>query len=184
MRFQTKYNKTFIIRRLQQDDLESLSHYLENLSEDSKKRFGPHPFDLPSIIDFYKDPMHHQAYLVQATDTNEMVAYAIIKFGILEADYHRYISYGITLDPLSDCEFAPSVADDWQSCGIGNVLFQYIFEELKETAIKRMVLWGGVQADNDKAVNYYLKHGFQKVGQFTHNGENFDMVLEIKKNLY
>ena len=180
MRFQTKNNKTVIIRRLQQDDLESLSHYLENLSEDSKKRFGPHPFDLPSIIDFYKDPKLHQAYMAQTTDTNEMLAYAIVKFGILEADSHRYRSYGINLDPQTDCEFAPSVSDDWQSAGIGNGLFHFIIKELKKTAIKRIVLWGGVQADNKKAVNYYKKHGFQLLGQFSHHGENFDMVLEVK----
>jgi len=95
------------------------------------------------------------------------------------ADRERYLSYGMELKHQSDCEFAPSVADAWQSCGIGNAMFQFILEELKKTDIQRIVLWGGVQADNEKAVNYYLKHGFKQIGQFTHNGENFDMVLEI-----
>lgn len=179
MNFQTKTNKTIHIRKLQTTDLENLSHYLQNLSEESKKRFGPHPFDLPSIIEFYKEPNIHQAYIAKTINTKEIIAYSIIKLGILEADFQRYKSYGIELYKETDCEFAPSVADAWQSCGIGNGMFQFILEELKKTDIQRIVLWGGVQADNEKAVRYYLKHGFQKVGQFTHNGENFDMILEI-----
>lgn len=43
---------------------------------------------------------------------------------------------------------------------------------------KRIILWGGVQAGNEKAVSYYLKHGFRTVGQFEHNGNNYDMILD------
>lgn len=179
MNFQTKTNKTIHIRKHQQEDLEHLATYLQNLSEDSKKRFGPHPFDLHAIVEFYQNPDLHQAYIAETADSQEIIAYAIIKWGVLEADRERYLSYGMELNHQTDCEFAPSVADAWQSCGIGNAMLQFILDELKKTDIQRMVLWGGVQADNEKAVNYYLKHGFQKKGQFTHNGENFDMVLEI-----
>jgi len=28
-------------------------------------------------------------------------------------------------------------------------------------------------------VNYYLKHGFKTIGQFDHNGNNYDMILEL-----
>ncbi len=179
MKFKTKNNQTVSIRSLQNSDLESLSHYLQNLSADSKKRFGPHPFDLESIIEFYKNPDLHQAYISQIPKSEEIIAYAIIKFGILETDYQRYLCYGVSLNHQTDCEFAPSVADAWQSCGIGNGMFQFVLEELKKTKIKRMVLWGGVQADNEKAVKYYQKNGFQKTGQFTNHGENFDMILEV-----
>lgn len=179
MKFQTKTEKTIRIRKLQSTDLEHLSYYLQNLSEESKKRFGPHPFDLPSIIAFYQAPNLHQAYIAETLDTHEIIAYSIIKFGILKADYERYLSYGIELNNQTDCEFAPSVADAWQSCGIGNSMFQFVLEELKRTETQRIVLWGGVQATNEKAIKYYQKHGFQKVGQFYHNGENFDMILEV-----
>jgi len=179
MNFQTKTNKTIHIRKLQTTDLENLSHYLQNLSEESKKRFGPHPFDLPSIIEFYNGTNIHQAYIAETIDTKEIIAYPIIKLGILEADFQRYQSYGIELNNQTDCEFAPSVADAWQSCGIGNGMFQFVLEELKKTEIQRIVLWGGVQATNEKAIIYYQKLGFQKVGQFSHNGENLDMILEM-----
>lgn len=83
------------------------------------------------------------------------------------------------LSNTSDCTFAPSVADAWQSCGVGNSLFQFILSSLKATEVKRIILWGGVQIDNEKAVNYYKKNAFKTLGQFYYNGENYDMVLDV-----
>jgi ribosomal protein S18 acetylase RimI-like enzyme len=88
-------------------------------------------------------------------------------------------SYGINPDSNTDCTFAPSVADEWQGIGIGNALFQFILTEIKELGIKRIILWGGVQADNDRAKNYYNKNGFKTLGQFEYNGLNYDMILNI-----
>ena len=179
MRIETTDNRQVYLRRLDSNDLDNLLHYLEKLSIGTKKRFGPHPFDKQSVIDFYNYSDIHWGYVAENMDTNEIVAYSIIKFGYLESDYNRYLSYGIKLDSKMVCEFAPSVADLWQSCGIGNKLFHFILADLKRTAAKRIVLWGGVQADNERAINYYKKNNFKILGQFTHNGENFDMILDI-----
>ncbi|MEI6266020.1 MAG: GNAT family N-acetyltransferase [Sphingobacteriia bacterium] len=146
---------------------------------ETKKRFGPHYFDKQSVIDFYDNPAIHLGFVAQTIDSNDIIAYSIIKLGYLESDYNRYLSYGIHLDNTIDCEFSPSVADSWQSFGIGNKLFYYILADLKKAGVKRIVLWGGVQADNEKAMNYYKKNNFVPVGQFWHNGENVDMLLNI-----
>jgi ribosomal protein S18 acetylase RimI-like enzyme len=179
MKIETKDNRQVYLRRLSSNDLDDLLYYLDNLSLEIKKRFGPHQFDRQSVIDFYDYSDIHWGYVVQTIDTNKIIAYCIIKLGYLESDYNRFLSYGIKLDSKIDCEFAPSVADKWQGCGIGNKLFYFILEDLKKTGVKRIVLWGGVQADNEKAVHYYRKHNFKLLGQFSHNGENFDMLLEI-----
>jgi len=107
------------------------------------------------------------------------VAFSIIKRGYLEHDGYRLQSYGFVPDAITDCTFAPSVADHWQSLGVGNSLFHFLLADLKASGIKRIILWGGVQSDNQKAVNYYLKNGFIKLGQFEHNGLNDDMILEV-----
>ena len=179
MTIETKDNKQVRLRRLNSNDLDNLLEYLNNLSHETKKRFGPHQFDKQSVIDFYNYADIHLGYVAQTIDTNKIIAYSIIKFGYLEGDYNRFLSYGIKLDNKLDCEFAPSVADLWQSCGIGNKFFQFILADLKKTKVKRIILWGGVQADNEKAVNYYKKNNFKLAGQFTHNGENFDMFLDL-----
>jgi diamine N-acetyltransferase len=178
MQIEAKNNRQVFLRRLHSNDFDKLFDYLQNLSTETKKRFGPHQFDRQSIIDFY-GLNTNLGYIAHTIDTKEIIAYSIIKIGYLEHDSLRLQSYGITLDNQTDCTFAPSVADLWQSCGIGNYLFHFILSDLTATKIERIILWVGVQADNEKAVNFYKKNGFKTLGQFTYNGENYDMIHNI-----
>jgi len=179
----TKNKKQAILRKLNPGDLDLLHVYLQKLSAETKKRFGPHKYDKESIIDFYKNSDTLLAYVGIDMETKEIIAYFLIKTGYLEHDHKRFESYGIELDNMTGCTFAPSVADDWQSCGIGEQLFHYILSDLKTKGIQRIVLWGGVQMDNEKALNYYKKNHFKTAGQFTHNGENYDMMLDLDPSI-
>jgi diamine N-acetyltransferase len=178
MQIETKNNRQVFLRRLNSNDLDSLFDYLQNLSTETKRRFGPHKFDRQSIIDFY-DLDTNLGYVAHTVEAKEIIAYSIIKIGYLEHDRNRLESYGMTLDNKTDCTFAPSVADLWQSCGVGNNLFHFILADLTTMEIERIILWGGVQIDNEKAVNYYKKNGFKTIGQFAYNGENYDMIHNI-----
>ena len=177
----SKNERQVFFRRLNSIDLDDLFVYLQNLSDETKRRFGPHRFDKQSIIDFYTPADLNSGYISCDLITNQIIAYFIIKHGYLEHDAVRLLSYGMVSDNKTDCTFAPSVADDWQSCGIGDQMFQFIISDLKATVIKRIILWGGVQVDNTKAVNFYRKNNFEILGKFTHNGENYDMYYEIIK---
>jgi diamine N-acetyltransferase len=180
MTIRTKNNKEVLLSRLESTELDALSNYLDNLSSETRRRFGPHPFDKAALIAFYSDPLLHRAFIAIDTATNTIIAYAIIKAGYLEHDSQRLQSYGLTLSSHTDCTFAPSVADEWQGLGIGNSLLQYIILVLKPEGRKRLILWGGVQAGNAKAFSYYTKSGFTLLGQFEYNGPNYDMLLDIQ----
>jgi diamine N-acetyltransferase len=179
MIIKTKNNKQVLLRRLIDNDFDKLYDYLNHLGPDTLKRFGPHPFDRNSINAFYKNSDRHKGYIARDTDSSEIVAYSIIKHGYLEHDGCRLQSYGLYLDNRTDCTFAPSVADQWQSLGIGNRMLKFILSDLKIVEAKRIILWGGVQCNNEKAVNFYIKNGFKTLGQFEHHGWNYDMILEI-----
>lgn len=179
MIFKTNNEKQVRLCRLTLADNEELFDYLQLLSAETKKRFGPHSFDKQSIIDLYKNSGEYIGYVAHDILTGKIIAYSIIKIGYLQHDCIRLQSYGIHPNNDTDCTFAPSVADEWQRLGIGNALFQFVISEIKTLRIERIILWGGVQADNDKAVNYYNKKGFKIVGQFEYNGPNYDMVLDI-----
>lgn len=178
MQIEAKNNRKVFLRRLNSNDFDKLFDYLQNLSPETKKRFGPHKFDKQSIIDFY-DLNTNLGYVAHTVDTKEIIGYSIIKIGYLEHDTIRLQSYGMLLNNKTDCTFAPSVADSWQSCGIGNNLFRFILSDLTTTEIERIILWGGVQMDNERAVNYYKKNGFKTLGQFAYNGENYDMIYNF-----
>ena len=176
---QTKNGKSVLLRKLTFDDIDKLSYYLQKLGPDTIKRFGPHGFDKQSISELYQNPDHYTGYIAEDIETAEIIGYSIIKTGYLEHDGYRLQSYGLTPDEKTDCTFAPSVADQWQSQGVGNSLFHFMLSDLKAKGFRRIILWGGVQSNNQKAENYYLKNGFKKLGQFEHNGLNDDMILEI-----
>jgi diamine N-acetyltransferase len=178
----TKNNNQVVLRRLSPADLDFLYSYLQNLSTKTKKRFGPHSFEKQAIINFYSDENNPIGYIGIDIQTNEIIAYSIIKIGFLEHDGNRLQSYGIIPDHASDITFAPSVADAWQSCGIGNEMFNYILSDLEYNGFKRIILWGGVQMGNGKAVSYYKRNGFKILGQFTHNGENYDMMYFLTRD--
>jgi GNAT superfamily N-acetyltransferase len=180
MIIQIKDNKQITIRKFQLSDCGSLGHYYHGLSTDTKNRFGPHRFDIQSIVDIYNNPRNF-GFLAIDYQTDEIIAYSIVRTGFLEHDRHRLESYGLILEPETDAAFAPSVADEWQSFGIGNHMFHFILDDLKSKGIQRIILWGGVQCSNEKAVNYYKKNNFRILGEFWYNGANYDMILD--KNL-
>ena len=176
---QTKNQQQVILRKLEKNDYGALFHYLNNLSPETKHRFGPHAFDMPTIVDFYESQSDHNGYLALDAESMEIVAYSIIKKGYLQHDSFRLQSYGLRLDNSTDCTYAPSVADAWQSQGVGNLVFHFIVKELRQAGIRRIILWGGVQCSNEKAVNFYLKNGFRTLGSFEYYGWNQDMVMEL-----
>lgn len=181
MILQTKDNKQVTIRLFQLSDSDNLCSYYNRLSDETKKRFGPHPFDKQSVVTIYNNP-RNLGYLGIDCLNDQIVAYCIVRVGFLEHDRDRLESYGLILDPETDAAFAPSVADEWQSFGIGNRMFYFIVDDLKSLGIQRMILWGGVQCGNDKAVKFYKRNNFRILGEFWYNGPNYDMILDQIEN--
>lgn len=164
--------------------IDHLIDYLNNLSLETQKRFGPHAFTRQAVLEKYNNPSQFKLYLSINKGNEEIIAYTIVKLGWLDFDRTRLSSYGLHQEK-HDCTVAPSVADQWQGRGIGSVFFNFLVDQLiTEFKIRRIILWGGVQADNNKAIGFYKKLGFRKLGEFNHNGKNFDMILELGTSSY
>ncbi len=84
--------------------------------------------------------------------------------GMLKADRQRYSERNQYFDPVTTVTFAPS-ADAWQSTGLGFAMAN-IEEDLRKKSIRHVILWGGVQATNFKALNYYKKLGYEYIDSF------------------
>ena len=179
MFFQTKNNKQISIHKIMSGDFDKLLLYAHRLSDSTKNKFAPHVFDRKSLSDLFENNGSYIGYFALEQETGEMIAYSIIKLGLLDYDSARLQSYGLDLNELTDATFAPSVADNWQGFGVGHILFQFIISDLKKKNIKRIILWGGVQNTNTNAIDFYSKIGFKQLGEFEFNGLNYDMVLEL-----
>ena len=91
MKTEVKNNRIAEIRLVEAGDRDLLFSYLQQLSPESRSRFGPHPFDRPTIQAIFDqaDASLHR-YIALDEDTGSIVAYMLIRQGMIEADQQRY----------------------------------------------------------------------------------------------
>lgn len=173
--------KEISIRLLESSDNEMLFDYFEKLSSESKSRFGPHPFDRETVNQICWNPDHEICrYIAVDNESGSILSYMLIKQGMIEWDEKRFATRNEKYDYNTSVTFAPSVSDAWQSKGLGSLMNSIIEDDLRKRGIKNIILWGGVQATNSKAVHFYKKSGYQILSSFYHNGlDNYDMVKEL-----
>jgi GNAT superfamily N-acetyltransferase len=166
-------------------DAQILGDYFLNLSADTKRRYGPHPFDRETAerlcVSTNPEDTLRMIALLGSGASQRVVAYFILILGIRQDDAARYEKLAIPLQAHTDCTLAPSVADDFQAKGLGSALMKRLIEIAKTLGRRRMVLWGGTQATNDRAIHFYHKHGFRTVGEFQEppGFNNYDMILDL-----
>ena len=181
MQFVSRNNENILIRVLQPSDYKAVSDYLYGLSHESQNRFGPHSYDVSSIEEFYSTNSRKlDGYITIQTATGKVIGYSLLKYGLLDYERSRLEEYGLRLNAFADATYAPSVADEWQQFGIGFENFKMIAAVCKDKKIDRLFLWGGVQAGNERAVNFYKRNGFVELGRFQYKGDNIDMMLLVK----
>jgi diamine N-acetyltransferase len=156
------------VRPLAATDTLRLGAYFVGLSAATRRRFGPHPLDAATAVRLCASLNPAQVLRMVATigDEEAIVAYLILLLGVTEHEQARYAMAGLSLDPALDCTVAPSVADAYQNLGIGSPCLGALIHIARDLGRRVMVLLGGVQATNERAVHVYRKHGFETVGSF------------------
>ncbi len=169
------------IRQFKSSDILPLYAYLQNLSQETRSRFGPHPFDWEYVKAIAPEKKEvTKRFIAISADTQEVVAYLLIQIGLVKEDLERYKRRGQLIKPESSASFAPSVTDQWQGTGLGIVLTKYVETISFDLGVRELVLWGGVQATNEKALRFYEKLGYRPMGKFYSEGkENIDMKKSL-----
>ena len=174
-----------VLRPLTSHDARVLGTYFLSLSADTKRRYGPHPFDQITADKLCAENNYAHTIRMLATigrgDAERIIAYFILVLGVGEDDVTRYTHLGIPLQSATDCTLAPSIADAYLNKGTGSIVMQHVLETARRLGKQRMVLMGGVQATNDRAKHFYEKHGFRWVGDFESppGFNNHDMILDL-----
>ncbi len=172
------------VRPLEPTDVERLTAYFVGLSADTRRRYGPHPFDratAEALCAAAGDPETTRFVAALPGPRGEtIIAYMILTRSIWDGDRQRY---GHALPAECGC-FAPSVADAYQSQGIGIQMGAHVMAAARLLGLRRIILMGGVQATNYRARRLYARLGFRRVGDFwTQHGEhrvpNYDMALHL-----
>ncbi len=173
----------FTGRLLRPGDAAALGRFFDELSDEIRDLYCPHPLNseyagkLCSLID-YAVSLRFVAEI-----GSQIQGYFILDLGVRDSDIARYLEHGHGLEPRESCTFAPSVADACLSSGIGSALMPLILEATRRLGRRRLILMGGVRADNPRAQHFYRKFGFEQVGEFFAGGiDNLDMMLTLPLN--
>ena len=170
-------------RPLKAGDAAMLTRYFLSLSPDTCGWFSPHAFTAEEAEKLCAEIESRQVIrlvaVTQDAEPPEIVAYFILGFGLGEGDLKRYGGYGMPLDQASVCTIAPSVSDAYQGRGLGRAAMAQALSLARRLERSRVVLQGGVQARNARAIHFYERFGFRKVGSFSTACENYDMTLDL-----
>jgi GNAT superfamily N-acetyltransferase len=172
--------KRITIRRLVASDASAFGGFLEGLSDETRRFYRPHALDESEARRICGSIEADSALRLIATTegTDRIEAYVLTEFVIPEDEKERYADYGIALEDGLDCRIAPSVADGQQNRGLGSMVLSHTIQVLRGLGLRHVVLFGGTQAGNSRAIHVYQKLGFIALGSFQTKGiDNIDMWI-------
>ena len=158
---------TAIFRALENSDVEPLTEFLSALSNETRRFWNLESYDhvaaaeLCDAIGRY-DKLRFVAQ--EVTAPFRLLASFEFSFGIPQGDIERFRSYGIRLSETTDCRFGPCVRDALQGSGLAHGLMPCAVDIARRCGKERIILWGGVDAGNRRAIRFYEKHGFMISG--------------------
>ena len=181
MKLKSKGGREFIIREISTFDSEPLGQYFESLSDETLKRFGPHPLTKDFAVALCKRK-HDSAirFILSLVEKKYFVGYFILDFRMPKGLLDRYSEQGIDLSNGRNPMFAPCIADNYQNTGLASLAMPIIIKSAKDLGANSLVLMGGTQATNKRAVAFYKKFGFKHICEFKNEVLNYDMRLLLE----
>lgn len=168
------------LRPLLPRDVEALTEFLESLSPLTRYRWLLPSYDRAAAQEMCDAVGRHGKLRLVAVDRSGVVFGLFeLSFEILEKEHARFGLYGIELDERHDCRFGPCLRDSHQRRGLASALMPSVDRAAAAFGRTRMILWGGVLADNAPARAFYARQGFSELGRF-HDREGCECVDMVR----
>ncbi|MGW1467436.1 GNAT family N-acetyltransferase [Streptomyces sp. NPDC002308] len=173
-----------VFRPLVRTDAEPLARFLGDLSAESRRLSTFDGYGIAAARELCDAIARYDKLRLVLEDvpSSRIVGLLELALALTPADIARYREAGVLLDELTDCRFGPTLADDHQGRGVGTRAFPFVVEAVRRLGRSRVILWGGVLADNTRAIRYYEKIGFRPFGSFagTDGSRSLDMMLDLR----
>lgn len=163
-----------VLRHLAAHDTPALFDFFESLSPASKRRFQPHPLTLDAARGLCEAASSSTLRLVVLAHSR-IVAYFILEPQVSPHEVGRYRDHGIELEAGKDWMFAPAVTDRLQNEGIASEAMPHLLTMARAAGARSLVLMGGTQATNARAIAFYEKFSFKRHGGYQTEVFNHDM---------
>lgn len=184
-RFDLATGERLLLRPLLAEDVAKLADFLARLSPQSRRFSTFSGYDRAAAQELCEAIARYDKLRLAVVEANgaaePIVGLFEYSLDLTAGDISRYANYGLRLEPAIDCRFGPTLADAWQSRGVGSLLLPAVWDFARLFGRSRVILWGGVLADNRRAIRFYEKNGFVHAGRFVNgNGEECcDMILDL-----
>jgi GNAT superfamily N-acetyltransferase len=163
-----------VLRRLAACDAPALFEFFESLGPASKRRFQPHPLTSEAARDLcVSSPSSTLRWVV--AEHGVIVAYFILDAQVSPHEVGRYRDHGIELEAGKDFMFAPAVTDRLQNEGMASEAMPHLLALARAAGARSLVLMGGTQATNPRAIAFYEKFSFKRCGGYQTEVFNHDM---------
>jgi GNAT superfamily N-acetyltransferase len=176
----TKNNNTYTLRPITVRDSNALGEYFVRLSDETKRRFQPHPLTNEQAAQLCAEqgatPDETALRLILLSDET-VIGYFILESTMSVHEASRYAAHGIELVSQKDVLFAPSILDEYQNLGLASLVMPHLLSFVKANNARSLVLMGGTQSTNPRAIAFYEKFGFEKFGGYETEIFNHDMRL-------
>lgn len=175
-----KNKNHYLLRKLQNSDYEMLAKYFISLSDETRSRFGPHPLTEEYALELCNQEEDTAfRFVLEKEAESIIVGYFILESQMSIHEKERFARFDVTLESKCDLLFAPSILDGYQNNGLASKVMPVLINEAKQLKAKRLVLMGGTQESNDRAIAFYEKFGFKKYGGYHTEMYNHDMMMEL-----
>lgn len=158
------------------NDAAGLGDYFLALSAESKRRFQPHPLTQASAAELCA-ARHPAVRRLVLRAGGQIIGYFILDPTVGVDELTRYAALGIPLTSGRDWLFAPSVADSHQNQGLASKAMPHLVALARHAGARSLVLMGGTQGTNARAIAFYEKSGFRRCGGYQTDQWNHDMRL-------
>ncbi|PAM99435.1 GNAT family N-acetyltransferase [Streptomyces sp. Alain-F2R5] len=171
-----------VFRPLVRADAERLAGFLSALSVESRRLSTFDGYDLATALELCDAIARYDKLrlVLEEVPSGRIVGLLEFSLDLHTEDIARFWEAGIRL-AATDCRFGPTLADDYQGRGVGTQVFPLVTDVARRLGRKRIILLGGVLADNPRAIRYYQKNGFQSAGFFigADGVRSLDMILDL-----
>lgn len=174
-----------VYRALLPTDAGALAEFLGSLSQQTRRYWDMASYDLTAAQELCDAIARYDKFRMVAVSGKEEAEPAILALFELAfnlgTDQERYEGYGVSLPEGETCRFGPCIRDSYQNRGLGSALMPPTFEIARGFGQQRIILWGGVLQENERAIHFYRRHGFQLAGTFhEQNGlPSYDMYRSL-----
>lgn len=171
----------FLLRELRAKDKKQLYNFLIKLSKNSLLKSFRNSNLKKTAEEYCKAIGKYDKYRYILLNGNKIIGLFEFSLDLSSEDIERFKKYTEIPKIEKICRWGLTITDEYQNQKIAQNTFKIMKQIAKSFKKTHIILLGGVYTTNERAIHFYEKVGFKKIGTFKDksNNKSIDMILKI-----